>query len=263
MEIFDEKLAVKRITKIITDAYKKSKNISKEGSRKELNDVVTDVDLFMEKSIIAGILKYYPTHSIHAEESGETKAQAEGDFFEWLIDPIDGTINFAAGLPIFGVTVALQKNGETILGVSIMPELNEVYTVIKSEGAFCNGKKMQVSNRSDLRDSVVTLCLTSHYNQEHTDKAIEVIRKISNHVRGLRIIVCAVAETCWIAGGKIDALVNIKASKGLGSAAGVLMIKESGGEVTNTLGNPRAKIDTMICSNAKIHEELVKLLNSN
>ena len=260
MKQFDEKLAVKRVVKIIQRAFRSSKHISKNTTKKELNDIVTDVDVFMENSIIEGLLKFYPTHSFFAEESGETKAMNGEEVFQWFIDPIDGTVNFAAGLSLFGITVALQKNGETILGVTILPGQNEVYTAISGQGAYCNYKRLAVSTRKQLKDCIATVCLTSHYNKEHTEKAIDAIKKISPNARGVRIIVSAAVELCWLASGKIDAVVNIKPSVGLSSLAGKLFVVEAGGESTNTFGKQRERIDTTLCSNGLIHKEIVKLL---
>lgn len=164
-------------------------------------------------------------------------------------------------MSIFGIVAALQKNGETILGVTVLPEQKEVYSEIKGKGAFCNDKKLEVSARKELKECIATICLTSHYNDEHTAKAIEVIKKLSPEMRGVRIIVSSSAELCWLAGGKTDAVINIKPSVGLSSCAGKLFVTEAGGIVTNISGTKREQIDTMLCSNGLIHEKLVKLLN--
>lgn len=258
MENFDAKLAVERVVDIVQKYYKQSKNINK----KERNDIVTSVDLFMERNIIAELSKYYPTHSFDAEESGETKIDKYGDFYEWIIDPIDGTVNFAAGLPDFGVAVALQKNGETILGVNFLPKLGEIYTSIKGEGAFCNGQKLHVSTNKNLNDSMIFVYLGKHKGKEIVD-TVKLIEKLTPLVRGVRIVGSSACVSSWVASGKIDAIINLKSTQSMGSTAGRLFITEAGGKVTNAIGKERQKKDTMICSNGLIHDEVVKLVTSS
>ena len=256
-----EENAVKRVIKIVKKYYKESQKIKNSVLHKELNDIVTDVDVFMEENIIKELKKFYPTHSFYAEESGQTLTNNNAeDFFQWLIDPIDGTINYAAGLPLFATSVALQKNGETILGVVFDHGQGDIYTAIAGKGAFKNSEKLQVSKRKKLSDCIVSFCLTSHYNEEHTTKILDVAKKLSPKLRGLRLIVSSAIELCWLASGKIDGVINIKPSVGLSSAAGKLFITETGGKVTNVEGDPRQKIDTMLCTNGMIHDEIVKLV---
>ena len=261
MEEFNEELAVKRVVEIILNSYENSKNlINLNVSKKERNDIVTDVDLFMENSIISELSKYYPTHSFNAEESGETIKENGGDFYEWVIDPIDGTINFAAGLPDFGIVVALQKNGKTILGVNVFPKLGEVYTAIKGQGAYCNGERLHVSNNKNLNDSVIFVYLGAKHNEEDTHKTIKLIEDLNPKVRGIRIVGSSACVSSWVASGKIDAIINLKSTQSLGSTAGRLFITEAGGTVTNALGKVRQKKDTMVCSNGNIQNELIKLI---
>lgn len=258
---FNEKLAIKRVVSIIKKYYRKSqKLLGLNVSKKERNDIVTDVDLFMEKNIISELSKYYPTHSFEAEESGETKKQIDGDVYKWIIDPIDGTINFAAGLPDFGIVVALQKNGETILGVNVLPALGEVYTAIKGKGAYCNGKKLKVSNNSNLCDCVIFIYLGVKHKQEDIKKTVRLIDKLTSKIRGLRIVGSSACASSWVANGKIDAIINIMPTKSLGSTAGRLFITEAGGKVTNITGQNREPKDTLLCSNGLVHNEIIKII---
>lgn len=251
---------VNEIIEIVKNAFEESKSIKEKNiNNKELNDIVTDVDLFMEKRIVSYIKERFPEHSIYSEEVGDDKKDTE---YQWLIDPIDGTINFAAGLPLFATSIALRKNKKTILGIIFDWSANDVYYTIEGKGAFCNGEQLHVSNNSLLKNSVITFCLTSHYNQEHIRKVLDVEEKLADKVRGLRLIVSAAIELAWCASGKIEGCLNVKPSIGLSSAAGKLLVQEAGGRVTNLSGDERNEIDTMLVTNGIIHNEIVKALNN-
>lgn len=260
---FDKKLAIKRVVEIINNTYEQSKELlSLNVSKKEGNDIVTDVDLFIEKNIIEKLSKYYPNHSFNAEESGEQKKSTNGDFYEWIIDPIDGTVQFASGMSDFGIVVALQKNGETILGVNVLPKLGEVYTAIKGCGAYCNGQKLQVSKKENLSDSVIYVYLGAKHKNQEIAKTIKVIEKLTSLSRGVRIVGASACVSSWVASGKIDAIINLKSTQSLGSTAGRLFITEAGGKVTNIDGLPRQKKDTLVCSNGIIHENIIDVIKN-
>lgn len=250
---------VNEIIEVVKKAYEESKNIkNKNIKNKELNDIVTDVDLLMEEKIVSFIKEKFPEHSIYSEEVGNDNKHNE---YQWLIDPIDGTINFAAGLPLFATSIALRKNKDTVLGIIFDWSANDIYYTIKGHGAFCNDELIHVSDNELLKDSIVSFCLTSHYNQEHIKSVLNVEEKLADKVRGLRLIVSAAIELAWCASGKIDGCINVKPSIGLSSAAGKLLVQEAGGKVTNLSGNERNEIDTMLVTNGLIHDEIVKALN--
>lgn len=249
---------IDNIKELVMKAYNQAKDIKNTNIKnKELNDIVTDVDIFMENKIVTAIKNWFPSHSIYAEESGKVDKNSE---YEWLIDPIDGTINFTSGLPLFATSIALRKNGDTILGVIFDYSQNDIYYCIKGQGAFCNGKPIHVSECQNLNNSIISFCLTSHYNDKHIKDVLNIEEKLASKVRGLRLIVSAAIELAWCASGKIDGCLNVKSSIGLSSAAGKLLVQEAGGKVTNLQGNPRENIDTMLVSNGKIHKEIVSTI---
>lgn len=252
---------IEKMKEKIFQIYNDSKNIKEIAIKnKEGNDIVTAVDVYMEKNIIEMIKEWFPEHSIYSEECGEEKNKSE---YEWFIDPIDGTINFASGLPFFSTSIALKKNDDTVLGIVLDYNQNDTYYAIKGEGAFCNGKKLQVSNNYKLSDSILSFCLTSHYSDEHIKDVLKVEEKLASKVRGLRLIVSGAIELCWCAAGKIEGVLNVKPSIGLSSAAGKLFVEEAGGMITNLRGETRNKIDTLLVTNGKVHNEIVQLLNDN
>ena len=201
----------------IFKAYKEAIKLDKNVKNKELNDIVTDVDIFMETKIIEKIRKLFPSHSIYSEEKGKIIGNSE---YVWFIDPIDGTINFAAGIPLFSTSVALKKNNEAIFGLVVDYSQNDVYYAFKGNGVYCNGQKLQVSNNSKLNNSILSFCLTSNYNDDYIKKALVIQEKLASKVRGLRLVVSGAIELCWCASGKIDGVINVKPSIGISSAAG-------------------------------------------
>lgn len=251
---------VNALQETIFESYKSALKLDKNIRDKVLNDIVTDVDLYMETKIIEKIREIFPEHSIYSEEKGEIIGNSE---YTWYIDPIDGTINFAAGIPIFSTSVALKKNDETIFGIVIDYNQNNVYYAFKGKGAYCNEEKIEVSDNDKLKDSILSFCLTSHYSNEHIKDVLNVEEKLAPKVRGLRLIVSAAIELCWCASGKIDGVINVKPSIGLSSAAGKLFVEEAGGKITNLKGEKRNRIDTLLVTNGKIHDELVKVLNTS
>lgn len=252
---------INKLKERVLEIYNKSKDIKEVAVRnKEGNDIVTTIDLYMEKQIIKTIKQFFPEHSIYSEECGEYKNVNE---YEWFIDPIDGTINFASGIPLFSTSIALKKNDETILGIVFDYSQSDVYYAIKGKGAFCNDKKLKVSNNEKLSNSIISFCLTSHYNNKHIQDVLYVEEKLASKVRGLRLIVSSAIELCWCASGKIDGMLNVKPSIGLSSTAGKLFVEEAGGKITNLNGHKRDKIDTLLVTNGKIHNEIVDVIGFN
>lgn len=250
---------VNELKQTILKSYNEALKLAKNIRNKELNDIVTDVDIYMETKIIEKIKEYFPEHSIYSEEKGEIIGESE---YTWFIDPIDGTINFAAGIPLFSTSVALKKNDDTILGLVIDYNQNHVYYAFKGQGAYLNNEKICVSNNDKLNNCILSFGLNSYYNDEFIKKVLEIEEKLVSKVRGLRLIVSGALELCWCASGKIDGIIGVKPSMGLEltSAAGKLFVEEAGGKITNLKGNKREKIDTLLVTNGKIHNEIVRIL---
>lgn len=248
---------IRELETLVITSYEEAQKLEKNIRKKELNDIVTDIDIYMENKIIDKIKENFPNHAIYSEEKNEIIGESE---YTWFIDPIDGTINFSTEIPLFSTSIALKKNDETIFGFIYDYSNHTVYHAIKGKGAYCNDKKIHVSNKTELSDSIISFCLTSHYNIEKINDVLEVEKSLASKVRGLRLIVSTAIELAWCAEGKIDGCLNVKASAGISSAAGKLLVVEAGGKVTNIQGNERQKIDTMLVSNGKIHSKLVNAM---
>lgn len=226
--------------------------------RKTGYDIVSEVDLSAEKEIIDHLRKHFPEHCLLSEELNSTLRCTRR--FQWIIDPLDGTINYVSGLPLFSVSLALQEEGKTILGVIFDPIADELYTSIRGRGSSVNGRKIQVSDTSDLGKSVLSFMLTSHYTQEEVNEVIKHISKLSILCRGLRLYVSQALELAYIASGRIDGTFCIK-SRGFSAAAGALILIEAKGRVTDLDGSEFDNSSrSLLATNSSLHDEILSTL---
>src|SRR3989339_1431836 len=203
------------------------KNFSIEYKTNVAN-LVTEYDKKSEKIIIDFIKKEFPTHSVLAEESGSHESTGE---YLWVIDPLDGTTNFAHGLPIFAVSIGVQKNGETICGVVYDIMRDEIYSAEKGSGSFRNGMKLKVSSNDDLRKSVLVTGFP--YNiAENPDHAFERFIASLKAARAVRRLGSAAIDFCYVASGVFDGFWEVHLHP-WDICAGKLIVEEAGGVVTN------------------------------
>lgn len=222
------------------------------------SNLVTEIDKKAERTIIDFIKKEYPTHAILAEESGSQKNFSE---YTWVIDPLDGTTNFAHGLPIFSVSIGITKYNQTILGVVYDVMQDKLYTAEKGKGAFCNGRELKVSENSNLRRSLLVTGFPYDIN-ENPNHAIQRFNRMLVVSRGIRRLGSAAIDFCYVADGIFDGFWEVHLNP-WDLCAGKLILEESGGKVTNLRGE---KIDIfskeILATNSKIHDQMVKELNS-
>ncbi|MCX7876885.1 MAG: inositol monophosphatase [Melioribacteraceae bacterium] len=252
------------IEKII-DITKQAGEILKDGFKKNFeiefktnsSNLVTEYDKKSEALIIDFIKKEFPDHSILAEESGR---QDLSDEYLWLIDPLDGTTNFAHGLPIFSVSIGLMKNRELIYGVVYDVMRDALYSAEKKAGSFCNGHKINVSSNENLKNSVLVTGFP--YNvSENPDKAFERFIAFLKNSRAVRRLGSAAIDMCYVAEGVFDGFWEV-ALNPWDIAAGKLIIEEAGGFVTDFNGFPMNIFDKrLLASNGKIHQHMIKVLN--
>ncbi|MDR3588365.1 MAG: inositol monophosphatase family protein [Negativicutes bacterium] len=191
-------------------------------------DLVTEIDKKSEQMIVGFIQKQYPSHGILAEESGRYPADSD---YLWIVDPLDGTTNYAQGLPIFCVSIALQYRGETVLGVIYCPVVNQLFTAIRGRGAWLNGRKLQVSAKQNLIDSV----LATGFPYDIADNPannITYFRRIIVKARAVRRIGSAAYDLACVAAGKFDAYWELKTMP-WDVAAGMLLVEEAGGRIVH------------------------------
>ncbi|TAL70668.1 MAG: inositol monophosphatase [Bacteroidetes bacterium] len=256
-----------KLTNCAIDSALKAGKILKEGfgtsfeisNKIGKNNLVTEYDKRSESIIIENIKSLFPEHSFLAEESGETGNQ-NIDSIQWVIDPLDGTVNFAHSLPIFSVSIAAIHNNEILCGVVFHPMLDELFVAEKGIGAFLNGKPIYVSNSIELDSSFLVTGFPYNVNTNPCgciDHFVSIIQ------RGIpvRRLGSAALDLAYVACGRFDGFWEINLHS-WDVAAGVLMVLEAGGKVTQ-YNNQKYWLDneTMIATNGKIHNQICDVLS--
>lgn len=217
-------------------------------SKSSVVDLVTEVDKQSEELIIDFITTNFRDHSILAEESGSTDNDSD---YMWIIDPVDGTTNYAHGYPMFAISIGLQFKGEMILGCIYMPALKEFYWAIKGEGAFVNRKPIRVSDALTLEASVVATGFP--YNKKTSPhNNLDYFARIMPQLGGVRRSGSACVDLVSLAGGRIDGYFEMYLNK-WDFLPGQLIVHEAGGLVETRLVRDKYSI---VATNNKIHEEL-------
>jgi myo-inositol-1(or 4)-monophosphatase len=221
-------------------------------------DLVTTADLEAEKEIVSSLKSAFADHNFLAEENKYPKTNSE---FTWVIDPLDGTNNFAAGLPIFCVSIGLVRDGQILVGVIYDSTRDELFCAEKSKGAFLNGRRIRVSSKASLSESVL---ITGFYYDrgEEMSQTLENIRKFFlNPVTGLRRLGAAALDLAYIASGRASGFWEFCLSP-WDFTAGKLMVEEAGGKVTDRLGKDVdiSKKSYIVASNGKIHDQMLAIL---
>ena len=243
----------KEAGEIVRDGFNKSLKVDYKSNE---SDLVTNIDKASEKLISDFIKKKYPSHGILAEEGGSIK---NGSEYVWVIDPLDGTVNFAHGLPIFSISIGLQKNGKTVAGVVYDIGMNVLYSAEAGGGAYADGEKLKVSENSNLRYSLLVTGFP--YNiRENPYNALEKFVALIKASRGMRRLGSAAIDFCYVARGVFDGFWEVFLNP-WDICAGKLIVEEASGLVTNFDGE-NINIDSkqILASNGKIHKDLIEIL---
>jgi myo-inositol-1(or 4)-monophosphatase len=232
-----------------------------------VHDLVTEVDKGSERLIRNLVGTHFPHHAFLGEEgvepgpeaSSQALAEVSDSEYLWIVDPIDGTTNFVHGFPFFCVSIALAYKGEVIVGVIYDPSKDELFVAEKGKGAYVHGKKMGVSEESTLRGSLIATGLPADHHYA-LPLNLKGINSIAPEVRNLRIAGSAALHLAYVAAGRLSGFWEI----GLSSwdiAAGALIVQESGGLVTDTLGRPYTlAVRNIAATNGLLHDELLGAL---
>lgn len=196
------------------------------NSKSAVIDLVTEVDIWSENELIAKIKETYPEHHILSEESGRYTGEAD---YEWVIDPIDGTTNFAHGFPIFCISIAVKYRGETVIGFVYAPALEELYEAVKGNGAYLNGKRLRVSQIESLKMSVLATGFP-YDRATDPDNNVDNFNNIVTQVSGIRRTGSAAFDLCQVAAGRFDGYWELKLNS-WDVDAGILLIQEAGGKI--------------------------------
>ncbi len=241
--------AAKSAGKISMDNFSRPFKIKAKGDR----DLVTDVDLKVQKEIVRIIKKSYPGDDILSEEKPTSSSKSE---FRWIIDPIDGTHNFIKKIAIFGTSIALEYKGEVTLGVIYMPVTKELYLAEKGKGAYLNAKRIHVSKRA-LKESTIVYDSSIRYNRV---PMLSCLGELAHKAFNVRMFGSTVRALSYLAEGKVDLEVEFN-DKVWDFAAGLLLVEEAGGKATDFQGRPwKPKNAEYVASNGKIHKEVLSLI---
>ena len=227
---------------------------------KSKKDVVTRADIASEKLIVEGIRSVFPTHCIRTEEAGVI--EGEDPRYLWIIDPVDGTVNFSRGIPLWGISIALHFEGKPLVAAINLPKLGELYTASKGGGAFMNGNPIHVSRESDSIHAIVS---NGDFNVGDVAKINEQnSRNFAREAEAFERVKClgsAVVEGCFTACGRIDCFV-MTMSYPWDIAAIALMVEEAGGKSTRIDGQPLEFVDAeqAVFTNGLLHQNLVDIL---
>lgn len=221
-------------------------------------DLVTEADLAAERLIVERIKSYYPRHAILAEESGETVASGSESEWKWIIDPLDGTTNYAHGYPCFCVSIALERAGKVEIGVIYDPTRDELFAVERGQGATLNGRSIRVSDTIDLNRAM--LCTGFPYDVRDRGDFARHFHNFIMHAQGVRRDGSAALDLAYVACGRFDGFWE----EGLNPwdvAAGVLLVEEAGGRISRYDGAPfDIYTPPILASNGLVHETMMRVL---
>lgn len=228
------------------------------SNKEGVNNLVTEADHASEKAIFAVIRKQFPDHFILSEETGELKQASD---HKWIIDPIDGTVNFAHGIPLNCVSIGIEYKGEMIMAAVYNPHLNEMFFAEKGKGATLNDKPIHVSKQSEiLKACMVTGFPYTYINMENGP--LEVFERFIRKGVPVRRLGSAAIDLCWVACGRFDAFYEHKL-EAWDSAAGYLIVEEAGGKVTDFTGSKFSVYQhRLLATNGLIHDDMLAVIRN-
>ena len=244
--------AAKKSGSLIRSRVGKTKTINYKGAI----DLVTDVDKASERLIKDHLLKKFPQHLFLGEESG---GEREGCGYRWIVDPIDGTTNFAHDFPYFSVSIALEINCQPVVGVVYDPMHDELFYATKGGGAFLNEKKIRVSKIKDMKKSL--LCTGFAYEiKDARDSNVEHFVDFLMTAQAIRRMGSAALDLCYVACGRFDGFWEI-GLKPWDTAAAILVVTEAGGKLSKFNGSKYSHYDQeILATNGSIHSQMSKIL---
>ncbi|MBA2500107.1 MAG: inositol monophosphatase [Chitinophagaceae bacterium] len=226
------------------------------ANKEGVNNLVTEADHASEKAIIEVIKSKFPDHFILSEECGEIVMDSN---MKWIIDPIDGTVNFAHGIPICCVSIGIEKDGEMIMGAVYSPFLKELFFAEKGAGSSLNGAPINVSKETTVMKS----CLVTGFPYSYLDEPNGPLQLFEKFIRKgipVRRLGSAAIDLCWVACGRFEGFYEHQL-QAWDSAAGYLIVEEAGGKVTNFIGEKYSLYQPKIlATNGLIHEEMIEWL---
>jgi myo-inositol-1(or 4)-monophosphatase len=241
--------------RVLAEKFGRAIRVSNKGDI----DLVTEADIASERLIVERIRSYHPRHAILTEESGDVVALGDVDSeYKWIIDPLDGTTNYAHGYPVFCVSIALEHEGRVVVGVVYDPTRDELFAAERGGGATLNGRSLRVSETSELNDAL--LCTGFPYDVRDRGDFARHFRNFIMRAQSVRRDGAAALDLAYVAAGRFDAFYE-EGLRPWDVAAGVLLVEEAGGRVTHYDGSPfRVYTPPIAASNGLIHEAMLDVL---
>jgi myo-inositol-1(or 4)-monophosphatase len=238
---------------ILLEGYGNVRDVQHKGAI----DIVTEFDKRSEELIVSAIQRQYPDHAILAEESGRSKTISE---YQWVIDPLDGTTNFANGIPIFSVTISLFRNDSPILGVTYDPLRKEMFSAESGCGATLNRQPIHVSTRAKLEHAVISTGFPYDL-RTNTRNNLDQFVQFQLRTRAVRHLASAALDCAWTAMGRLDGYWEFGVQP-WDVGAGWLIVQEAGGHVTSVQGDEYLlSDDSILVSNGLLHEQMLRVLH--
>lgn len=221
-------------------------------------NLVTDADRRAEECIVRAILSSHPTHRILAEERGRDGAPDSP--YQWIIDPLDGTTNFAHGFPFYSVSIGLEYQGECIVGVVLDPTRRELFTAVAGRGAYLNGERLHVSTNEALDRSLLVTGF-AYDIRETTNNNLDHFSRISLRAQGVRRTGSAALDLSYVASGRFDGYWEVKLSP-WDMAAGIVLVREAGGLVSGFQKDTFSLYgQELVATNGRIHRQLLDVIH--
>lgn len=222
---------------------------------KSTHDVLAEADIEAEQAIIRRIRKSLPGHSILSEEAGVDDIRSP---YQWVVDPLDGTVNYVQGIEEYCVSIALTYRREPILGLVFQPVTQKMYYAEKGRGAFCNGKRIHVSSTGTLVSAV--LATDNSAKLSAREKNFALLSKLCSRVRHTRIMGSGALHLARVATGQIDVYMKTVFNY-WDIAAGIVLVQEAGGQITDIRGKKLSeKSEGVIVSNGLVHTEFLRAI---
>ncbi len=247
--------ATQEAGKIIQEYFQGTFKIeNKEG----INNLVTEVDKHSEDKIVEIIRHNFPGHSIISEEMGE---HIQDSPYQWIIDPIDGTVNFAHGIPICCVSIGLKHNDDLLLGAVYNPMMNELFFAEKGKGAYLNNNPISVSKKSNFEKACLVTGFPYKWPKTY-EHPIKVFERFILEGLPVRRLGSAAIDLCWVACGRFDGFWEYNLNS-WDVAAGYLIVQEAGGRITNFDGEQYSVFDKQtLATNGLIHDNMLRLIKN-
>ena len=219
-------------------------------------DLVTEIDLQIEREFRAMIADRFPGHVVLGEEFSKHEERHQIADYSWVLDPVDGTTNFAHGLPIFCASLSLEHHGQPIVAAIFDPTRQELFTAQRGVGAWLNGAPLRVSTADQLIDAL--LCTGFPYSvQQKPEELVGLFAHFLGISRAVRRLGSAALDLCYVAAGRFDGFWESKLNP-WDISAGALIVQEAGGTATTTTGQPfNSRLGNIVASNGRIHEQMV------